>query len=175
MNEVERFHSELIALPHQHKIVIAGNHDWPFEREAVAAQAALAGVTYLQDQSVTVSGWKVYGSPWQPAFMNWAFNLPRSSPELAEKWALIPADTDILVTHGPPHGILDRVKYGANVGCELLRDRVAAIKPALHCFGHIHEAFGQERHHDTLFVNAAMVNLQYQPFNKPVVVDLPPR
>lgn len=173
MNELQRFHADLLSLPHKHKVVIAGNHDWPFEIANDAARAVLEGVTYLQDDGIVIEGVKIYGSPWQPAFMNWAFNLPRAGRELAQKWALIPDDTDILMTHGPPYGILDRTRTGRQVGCELLRKRVETIKPRLHCFGHIHEAYGEEQLNETLFVNASSVNLSYQPWNKPVVKDFP--
>src|SRR5205085_2391850 len=90
------------ALPHKHKVVIAGNHDWCFVREPAAALELLGPtVLYLQDSGTVIDGVRFWGSPWQPAFNNWAFNLPRGSA-LAEKWALIPEGTDVLITHGPP-------------------------------------------------------------------------
>ena len=173
--ELERFNQEISYLPHKYKIVIAGNHDWPFELENNIARSALTDLVYLQDEGIEIEGMKIYGSPWQPEFMNWAFNLPRRSSELLDKWRMIPQDIDLLITHGPPHGILDRTKYGQHVGCELLRQRVDEIKPRLHCFGHIHEGYGQEQRKDTLFVNASILNIWYRPTNKPVVIDLLPR
>jgi 3',5'-cyclic AMP phosphodiesterase CpdA len=88
---------------------------------------------------------KIYGSPWQPEFFDWAFNLPRG-PLLAEKWNAIPNDTDILITHGPPHKILDLTEGDKlHVGCEELRKLFdsGSIKPRLHVFGHIHETYGK--------------------------------
>lgn len=84
---------------------------------------------------------KVYGAPWQPEFFNWGFNLPLG-PQLKEKWDMIPDDTDILITHGPPLTILDQVNH-MNVGCgDLLEAVQARVRPRLHVFGHIHETYG---------------------------------
>ena len=143
------------ALPHPHKVVIAGNHDWCFEREPERAQALMTGAIYLQDESVTIDGIKFYGSPWQPWFYDWAFNLKRGK-DIAEKWAMIPEDTDVLVTHGPPRGFGDRTFDGRNEGCDDLLVRVRQIKPKLHIFGHIHEAAGQWEEGGTTFINACM-------------------
>jgi len=113
--------------------------------------------TYLQDSSTTIlppvagstvlsEGIQVYGSPWQPEFFNWAFNLYPGA-ELKEKWDMIPDTTDVLITHGPPRMILDRVDDGTFTGCAQLRDAIAQrVKPRLHVFGHIHEGYGRNRH-----------------------------
>jgi Icc-related predicted phosphoesterase len=115
---------------------------------------------------------RFWGSPWQPWFHDWAFNLPRG-PKLREVWDRIPADTDVLVTHGPPRGILDRTIVGDEVGCDDLRDAVARVRPRVHVFGHIHEARGTHRVGPTLFVNACSCTLDYEPNNAAIVVDLP--
>jgi hypothetical protein len=118
---------------------------------------------------------KIYGSPWQPEFYNWAFNLPRNGEVLKEKWDEIPNDTDILITHGPPHGIRDFVvdRSGASqVGCELLRERVDELKPLMHIFGHIHGAYGVAYIKETVFINACICTERYDPINKPLVFDL---
>lgn len=142
LDEFESVAAWLRELPHRHKVIISGNHDWCFARENAAALAMLGPtVTYLQDSGVTIDGVRFWGSPWQPAFNDWAFNLPRGAP-LAEKWALIPADTDVLITHGPPHGIGDNSGYAGRSGCDDLRAAVLKIKPALHMFGHIHQDGG---------------------------------
>jgi len=104
---------------------------------------------YLENSGVEIDGVKFWGSPWQPEFFNWAFNLPRGR-RLAEIWALIPDDTEVLITHTPPYGILDRVDSGEHVGCEDLRRALQRVKPKVHVFGHIHEDRGvveQKRHH----------------------------
>lgn len=152
--EIAAVGANLTALPHAHKLVIAGNHDFLFENDPPAARALLDGVTYLEDAGAELTGLQVWGSPWQPWFFDWAFNLKRGAP-LAEKWALIPDATDILITHGPPYGIGDRCHDGRRVGCRALLERVQTLKPKLHVFGHIHEDRGWWRLGDTLFVNAA--------------------
>jgi Icc-related predicted phosphoesterase len=166
-------------LPHKHVIAIAGNHDWLFQTDPELARFILEsrGVTYLQDQEVVIEGVKFWGSPWQPDFMDWAFNLPRG-PRLAEKWALIPDDIDVLITHGPPYGILDPDLAGRPAGCEDLRSAVLhRVKPKLHVFGHLHSGYGQAElrtgaTRTTRFVNASTVNERYEPLHPPIAVDL---
>ena len=155
--EVESFDRFLAGLPHTHKIVIAGNHDFCFERQPKEAQARLTHCTYLQDEAVVIEGIKIYGSPWQPRFCDWAFNLARG-PALAEKWAMIPEDTDILLTHGPPRGCLDRTHDGREVGCEDLRQRLEGLAVKHHIFGHIHEAYGHRLVGQTNHYNASVLN-----------------
>ena len=113
----------------------------------------------------------MWGSPWQPWFYDWAFNLQRG-PEIRAKWDRIPAGVDVLVTHGPPAGILDRVVDGRSVGCADLLDAVRRVRPLLHVFGHIHEAYGEVERDGTRFVNASTCTVRYAPVNAPVVVDL---
>lgn len=172
MQEVAAFGAWFGSLPHKHKIVIAGNHDFAFQRQDALARKFLPdGVCYLRDSGTEIEGVKFYGSPWQPWFCNWAFNLPRG-PELAEKWSRIPNDTDVLITHGPPADILDAMETGEHLGCKDLYERVKALNLKLHVFGHIHEAYGQEQIADTLFVNACVCDENYRLINAPVVVDL---
>ena len=154
LREVEDFNAFLAGLDHEHKIVIAGNHDFCFQEQPREARARLTNATYLEDQMTEVEGLKIYGSPWQPWFYDWAFNLQRG-PEIAAKWALIPRDTDILITHGPPHGIGDRTYDGRFTGCEDLLQRIEDIEPRLHVFGHIHEAAGVWTRGRTTYVNAS--------------------
>lgn len=146
----------LDGLRHKVKVVVAGNHDWAFAREPErgTALAALkeAGVIYLEDAGATVEGLRVFGSPWQPEFFNWAFNLPRGAA-LAEKWSAIPSGLDLLITHGPPAGIGDRTVMGGREGCADLRARVSAVRPRVHVFGHIHEDGGVWEEDGTLFAN----------------------
>ena len=178
--EVEEFLQWFSALPHRHKIFVAGNHDWLYENDNRFARLLTANfkIRYLQDSSVEIEGLKIYGSPWQPRFFNWAFNLDRGA-EMAEKWRLIPGDADILITHGPPHGILDEVpsNYGAEkAGCEELRRKIEQIsksgKLKLHVFGHIHCGYGIEENFGIKFVNASVCDESYAPTQPPVVVEL---
>ncbi|MFT5197136.1 MAG: Icc-related predicted phosphoesterase [Cellvibrionaceae bacterium] len=175
LEEVADFNRFLGELPHKHKIIICGNHDFAFERQPAEAQALITNATYLQDEAVTVEGVKIYGSPWQPWFHDWAFNLQRGA-EIREKWDLIPADTDILITHGPPMGIGDKTFMGSKVGCEELTKVVKLIQPKIHLFGHIHEAAGQWQIGETLYVNASMapspVSLQRNKVNRPIEIEI---
>lgn len=180
------------------KIFIAGNHDFCFERvnephhkgdydwlDKLMSSENLfdKNVVYLEDNETTIESVefsrpiKIYGSPWQPNFYDWAFNLPRMGDEIKSKWDMIPEDTDVLITHGPPHEIRDFVSNwrqgDMNVGCELLRHQLEnRIKPSLHVFGHIHGAYGAALIKDTLYVNASTCTESYQPSNKPIIVDL---
>lgn len=174
--EVEEFLIWFSSLPHKYKIFVAGNHDWLFENDNRFARLLVANfnIKYLQDSSVEIEGFKIYGSPWQPRFYDWAFNL-MSGAEIAEKWKLIPDETDILITHGPPHGILDEVRrkfFVENTGCEELRKKVEEIRPKLHIFGHIHCGYGQTEKFGVKFVNASNCDESYEPTQSPIVIDL---
>jgi len=170
-DEIESFDRWLGTLPHPHKVVVAGNHDFLFEREPDRARALLVNASYLQDGLLEVGGLRIWGSPWQPWFFDWAFNLPRG-PELAAKWALVPGGVDVLVTHGPPAGILDRTANDEGVGCRDLARALERILPRLHVFGHIHESYGRLERDGTTFVNASNCDLKYQPAQAPIVVEL---
>lgn len=167
--EIKEFLNWFSSLPYTHKIFIAGNHDFAFEKGKVEIPE---GIHYLQDSSVIIEGIKFYGTPWQPWFWNWAFNLPRNGEELKEKFSLIPKDTDILLVHTPPKGILDRVIRGnESVGCEVLRDRILEINPKIVAFGHIHEAYGQEEINGIKYINASLLDHHYEYVNKPIIVE----
>lgn len=152
--ELERAMRWISGLPHALKLVVAGNHDWCFVREPAAARrlVAAAGAVYLEDAGHDAPGLRAWGSPWQPEFGGWAFNLPRG-PALAAKWAQIPADLDVLITHGPPEGFGDRSWSAARTGCVDLRARVTVARPRVHLFGHIHEDGGAWTEAGTTFVN----------------------
>ncbi len=166
------FKNWISALPHKHKIVIAGNHDWCFEDNNDLSKAILEeGCTYLQDSSIVIDGIKVYGSPWQPRFFDWAFNLDRGAP-IKAKWDKIPEDTDVLVTHGPPAGHGDVTIEGDMTGCEDLKDAIQRVQPKVHVFGHIHEGYGVTMLGKTRCVNASVVDRRYRPIQDPIVITL---
>ena len=180
LEEVKVFAGWFSELPHRHKIFVAGNHDWLFQREPAAAAALFGrGMTYLQDSVAEIDGLKIYGSPWQPRFYEWAFNLFRGA-ELAEKWRLIPDDIDVLITHGPPLGILDEVQTphgsASHEGCEDLFERIKTLavegRLKLHVFGHIHGGYGTLDEFGVRFVNASSCDENYRLTNPPVVIDL---
>lgn len=126
---------------------------------------------YLEGGEVNVGGFTIWGGPWTPWFNDWAFNVRRCEA-LRDRWLQIPVDIDILVTHGPPKGMLDLAPDGESVGCEELRRRLEIVSPLLHVFGHIHGGYGQAARGNTHFVNASICNEAYEPVNPPVVVEL---
>ena len=167
-----------------HKIFIAGNHDWGFQENPVMCKEQLDfynKVTYLQDNLEVIgedyeTPVKVYGSPWQPEFYNWAFNLPKNGEELKEVWDMIPEGIDILITHGPAWGVLDNVEGNRNVhlGCELLAEKIKQIKPKIHICGHIHTGHGHYFDGHTHYFNASVLNEQYFYSNTPWNIDWDP-
>lgn len=170
-HEIQNFLEWFANTEFKHKIFIAGNHDFGFENGyQIAQEFKDMGVHYLQDSEVTIEGIKFYGSPWQPIFYHWAFNLPRGE-KLAQKWVEIPNDTDILITHGPAYGILDYVPMGGHVGCEELYKRIFEVKPKIHVCGHIHDSYGQKTIDDIEFLNASVLNDRYEHAHKPIVVN----
>lgn len=151
----------------KHIVVVAGNHDRIFEQNLSHAKSLLTNAThYLQDEEATLEGIRIYGSPWQPAFCNWAFNLPRGD-YIKKKWDLIPDGIDILVTHGPPYGIRDYVKRAngmvEHLGCKKLLKAVMRVRPKYHLFGHIHYSNGISDNGNTMFINSAICNESYNP------------
>jgi predicted phosphodiesterase len=161
------------------KMFICGNHDFGFQDDPEKIKGLLTGyktIDYLQDDWMGIGEdvdtmIKIWGSPWQPEFHNWAFNLPRGE-KIMEKWNLIPNDVDILVTHGPAFGKLDFVPYdGLNVGCEDLLIKIQEIKPKIHVSGHIHSGRGVVFSEGTLYVNASVLNDRYEFRNKPITID----
>jgi Icc-related predicted phosphoesterase len=153
---------------------VAGNHDWlgEYNSSLLRQMCKDVGVNYLEDEWIVYEGLVIYGSPYQPEFCGWAFNLPRGE-KLAQKWAQMPDKVDILITHGPPAGILDKVPYGnESVGCEDLFKRIMQVRPQLHVFGHIHHSYGIQHFDGITFVNAAICTEQYRPTNEPIVIEL---
>jgi predicted MPP superfamily phosphohydrolase len=169
--EIADFGRFLARQPHRHKIVVAGNHDFLCQRQPERARELLGDVLYLDGESATVAGLRVFGSPWQPWFHDWAFNLPRG-PALAAHWATAPPELDLLLTHTPPAGVLDRTRHGEHVGCADLAAALSRLAPKLHVFGHIHEDRGLQRlPHGGLAVNACNCDLAYRAVHPAVVID----
>jgi Icc-related predicted phosphoesterase len=160
--------------PFKHRVVCAGNHDRYFQNSPHEARALLANATYLENSGVTIDGVTFWGSPYTPEFMDWAFMYPRGSG--AKRWEHIPNDLDVLITHGPPFGILDQLAPGGeHLGCAELLAAVEQKKPRVHLFGHIHGGAGTSIRGGTRFVNAAYLNEQYRPLypaGKVRIVDL---
>jgi Icc-related predicted phosphoesterase len=152
--------------------LIAGNHDWCLMKQKTLAIEVLKStfndkVEYLEDSEFIFEGIKFYGSPWQPTFFNWAFNLDRGE-KIQAVWNNIPADTQVLITHGPPFGIGDMVNNN-HVGCIDLLNKVRELKDLfLHVFGHIHDGNGHyisDALPNVNFCNASICDESYNPVN----------
>jgi predicted phosphodiesterase len=201
--EIEPFLKWYGSQDYTYKIFVAGNHDWGFEREPERYEKMCKkyGVTYLNDSGLTIQDFdtgediEIWGSPVQPEFCDWAFNRsidknpplpdnfdlyhsykPEFHPWIKPHWDKIPNDTDILITHGPPFGILDGVKNFyhdphnmTSVGCPHLRDAIDRVKPVFHVFGHIHDQSGVMVSKGVTFCNAAQLNDSYNVHYKPKV------
>jgi len=165
------------------KIFCCGNHDMSFERKEPwllnlinDENLSQSDCYYLEDSFMTIEDpefsrpIKIYGTPWQPWFYNWAFNVPRD--KLYLHWEKIPLDTDILITHGPPQGIGDMNLEGESCGCSSLRYYIEKIKPALNVSGHIHEGYSTHIIDGITYINASTCTRAYVPSNKPIIVDL---
>jgi Icc-related predicted phosphoesterase len=174
--QLKKFDRWLGKLGHMHKIIIPGNHDFLFERDWYHAVSLVDNAICLNDSMVEVEGLKIWGSPITPTFLDWAFLRARGKT-IARHWAMIPDDIDILVTHGPPYGIMDlcppwRDHPAERAGCEDLLKRIKELKNLkLHVFGHIHEEYGTHEQDGVTFVNCSK---GYHPIaNPPIVVELP--
>ncbi|CAJ0939903.1 unnamed protein product, partial [Mesorhabditis belari] len=150
---VREFNEQLEKLPHRYKIVVPGNHDTDFD---------------TREKYRYIEGIKIYGSPWIPLCGDATFYVP-AGEEMQEKWAKIPEDLDILITHGPPLGYLDRSERGEHCGDADLLDAVQLKNPKYHLFGHIHERYGAMTNGKTTFINAAQCTLWGKICRLPIV------
>lgn len=186
MNIMKDFIDWYREFPHKRKLFIQGNHEIGLQhnknkRNELFSWLQNSGITYLEHAAVELDGIKYFGSPYNPQYKEWEWQLPRGK-SLAAKWASIPDDTNVLITHSPPFGILDRaprksafsdVNY-ENVGCQDLYNRVMELKDLkIHTFGHIHQDGSKTINiEDKVFINGAVCDEKYQPIQKPVVIDI---
>jgi Icc-related predicted phosphoesterase len=172
-HEIEDFLDWFGSQPFSHKIFIAGNHDFYFEKQKVSAIQKLLpdGVCYLKDNSITIEGITIWGSPYTPWFYQWAFNKRRGEA-LARHWKNIPSQADIILTHGPVYGILDQIVNEQHAGDVDLLRKVLEVKPKVHVCGHIHESYGMLKRHGIRFINACILNESYELANKPITFEL---
>lgn len=179
LQDTIKFNDWLGTLPHPVKLFVPGNHDRLFDKETELARATLSNATVLIDQSITIDGIKIYGTPWTPTFGKWYFMA--NETKLAQIYGGIPDSTDVLITHGPPIGILDEVVYFdrdtgvqgiRHCGSTALADRVLAVKPKIHCFGHIHPGYAELDMYGIKFINASLLDDRYVLVNKPIIFEL---
>jgi len=152
--------------PYSHRILVPGNHDTIFEMspKLMEEECQKRGIILLNDSGCEIEGIKIWGSPVQPWFYDWSFNRQRGA-DIRRHWDLIPHDTEILITHGPPHKIRDEVPRGdgstEHVGCEDLYQKIIQTEVKLHVFGHIHEGGGYVYHEERTYINASSLDGSY--------------
>lgn len=157
----------------KYKIIIAGNHDMMFEESSWHARSLVpSNVIYLEDNYVIIEGYKIYGTPVQKKFGNWAFN--KTDEQLIKYYKEIPYDTDILITHQPPYGVFDWSVYDKiNTGSSsLLSEITERINPLVSVFGHIHSGHGMKLINNTVFINASNLDEEYKYNYKPIYVEI---
>ena len=123
------------------KVLICGNHDTSIERGLITGKYIRSlGIKYLYNETTEVMGLEIWGSPYTPTFGDWSFMKSRA--KIGRVWESIPDNTDIVVSHGPPLGVLDVTNRHDNLqeqcGDRSLLKRVMEIKPKAVLFGHIH-------------------------------------
>lgn len=150
-----------------------GNHDQELQSALNQRSQPLDNARFLQDELVEFRGLKIYGAPWVPDLPGQAFF--KTKPALTEVWSRIPTGPDILITHTPPKGMLDRSSKGRCHGCEALSQELKRVRPRVHCFGHVHASAGCSRVGDTLFINASSVNSGAGTMRQPVTFSLSPQ
>lgn len=172
IHEISSFSDWLSNQPFKHKIVVAGNHEKTFESQPSLAKSILNSAIYLENSGVTLEGINFWGSPVTPKFFNWAFNKERGE-QIKFYWDLIPENTHVLITHGPPHQILDLTFANVHAGCEELRKKVFELPNLkLNVFGHIHEGYGYSKMNNVSFINAANLDRKYKCVNRVQTFEL---
>lgn len=171
---VEDFHAWLNKQPAKHVISVMGNHEtWVEKNFQEAKQLAIQKcprVHFMDEGLVEIEGLSIWCSAITPFFCNWAWN--RYPEEIKDHWDKIPLDIDILVTHGPPYGILDKTVRGDLTGCQDLLNKLLKTKVKYHLFGHIHESYGTLSQNNITFINASICDENYKPINKPIVFGI---
>lgn len=166
---IRDFSDWLGQLPHRSKVLIPGNHDSGFVDPAF--RELITEATLLINEGTVMQGLRIWGSPCTPN--DWGVFGPGTAQEREGLFSRIPEDTDILVTHGPPRGILDQSALGGkHQGCDQLLTAVRRVRPRVHVFGHVHQHYGMVRSAGTLFVNAALAASDYSIAKCPIVLEI---
>lgn len=170
--EIAVFLEWFAGLPQKHKIFIAGNHDFYLEKIASndLENFIPQEIIFLQNTGIEIGNKLFWGSAYTPGLPNFAFYKQRGK-EIFQEWKKIPQQTDVLITHTPPYGILDEVARKQSVGCEELQKVVAQLQPSFHIFGHVHESYGLAKIKATSYINASSFLAPNVP-NQPIIIDL---
>jgi Icc-related predicted phosphoesterase len=178
---VRDFHAWMYQQPAKHRISVQGNHEVQVEQNfwysKQIAEKACPGVHFIDQGDFEIDGIKFYGSAITPWFLDWAWNKRRGE-EIQRYWDIIPDDTQVLITHGPPAGILDAI-YNVDgsvkdrFGCQDLMNRIGELKDLkLHCFGHIHGSSGEAYFNGVKYINASICDETYYPINPVRIIEI---
>ena len=170
--EMEKFKNYLKKQPHEHKLFIFGNHE-KVDKEITYWREYLedgTGAKCIHEKAYGIGDLNFFGSSYTPKYLNWGFMQDEETRE--RYWENMIEGMDVLVTHGPPKGIMGKIEDGTEIGCEYLRKFVDRVKPKYHFFGHNHAGAGVTSRNGTLFVNAAILTEHYQKSKPPIVVNL---
>lgn len=180
--EVTQFAEWFNQQPHKYKVIVPGNHDVACEGDRPWCKEEFSPAVYLDHEESKVAGYRVFGSPYSSSIYEpspWAFDYPPNGDRSERLWSQIPDGIDILITHGPPKGILDvvldpHVGEDQHVGDVNLLYHVKRVIPKVHIFGHIHEGYGKyiSPVWTTEFYNVCVCDVHYQPRNPVTVIDL---
>lgn len=173
LNDLEYTNRWFAKQDFKYKIFVAGNHDTYIEKVGKDfTKSILKDVIYLENEGIEIEGLKFWGSPFSPEFNNWSFMYQRRSIEGRNIWNKMPEKLDLLITHAPPYKILDLNSRKENCGCEILQRKVLEKYPKYHCFGHLHESYGQEKIENTTFINCSLLDDNYDLVNEPIILEI---
>lgn len=171
----------------KHRVYVPGNHDRVAETDSFMCQTLIEevpGSYFLFDRLVDLEGLRIYGTPWTPAFCDWAFQgddfggiRPRYR-DLSRTFGMIP-ECDILVCHGPFYKTADLCEPGSfsageHVGSRTMLRVLTEMKkrPSHFVCGHIHDCYGFHQTDLGITVVNAAIAYDYVNCNKPLVFNL---
>ncbi len=169
-NETENFLDWFSRQPHKHKILVPGNHDFYFEKTENLKKVP-ENIHLLIDKGIEIEGRFFWGSPVTPGAGNWAYSRERGQ-DIKKHWNLIPKNTQILITHTPPYGILDEIRRGIKLGCEELPGILKIIQPTHHLFGHIHHSAGSVSLSGIQYCNLSILDERFRIIHPTKIIDL---
>jgi len=160
----------LLEQPIKECVVVAGNHDWIWETAKDRVPEMNENFHYLEDSSIEIMGLKIYGTPVQLPFCDWAFN--REEKQIVKYWENIPEGLDILLLHSPPYGIMDMTMDKVRIGSKSLKERIEKVRPKYVVFGHNHNGYGTVVKDDITYINASLLDERYYMSRRPRVLEI---
>ena len=187
IEEFYKLNYDLGKIKHKfsHILLNAGNHDHLCESNPAFAKQLITNAKLLIEEEIIIDNIKFYFSPFSNWFYNWSFNFPETDLENGEieatkRYAQIPDDVNVLITHGPPYNMLDKVnriskknRFRQHVGSTALAKRIDELKELkLYIGGHLHESAGMVKTPNVIFVNAAILDENYIIKNNPQIIEI---